>query len=66
MRTKKENDMSKNELIEMVMKDDRLSQGAKDLYLALLTLKDNGVDRVEFEDGRVMLLGESTDGQIIN
>lgn len=53
--------MIKNEVVEIVMKDSRLSQGAKNLYLALLTLEDNGAKSVTFEDGRVVMLGETAD-----
>lgn len=53
--------MIKNEVVEMVMKDSRLSQGAKNLYLALLTLEDNGAKSVTFKDGSVVMLGETAD-----
>lgn len=53
--------MIKNEVVEMVMKDSRLSQGAKNLYLALLTLEDNGAESVTFKDGSVVMLGETAD-----
>lgn len=53
--------MIKNEVVEMVMKDSRLSQGAKNLYLALLTLEGNGAESVTFKDGTVVMLGETAD-----
>lgn len=53
--------MIKNEVVEMVMNDSRLSQGAKNLYLALLTLEDNGAISVTFKDGTVVMLGETAD-----
>lgn len=53
--------MIKNEVVEIVMKDSRLSQGAKNLYLALLTLEDNGAKSVTFKDGSVVMLGETAD-----
>lgn len=53
--------LSMDEVIKIVMNDDRLSQGAKNLYIALLTLEANGAGSITFKDGRTLILGEKAD-----